>query len=65
MTEHFLCGVDYQHEMAEGMADFYDSVEELKAAGKCWRECGIVKVVLDERGEEVAHEWVVEQLPFS
>lgn len=60
-TVTYLCGVDYQHEMEEGLADFYDSVEKLKAAKPCWKECGIVELHLDLAGNEVGHKWLVKQ----
>ncbi len=61
MSKHYLCGVDYQHEMEEGLADFFDSVEELKSARKCWTECGIIELELDEAGKEIGHSWVEPQ----
>lgn len=61
MNKHYLCGTDYQHEMAEGLADFYLSLEEIKVCKKCWGECGIVFIELDESGNEVSHRWIVEQ----
>ena len=61
MSKHYCCGVDYQHELEEGLADVYDSVEALKAARECWKNCGIVEFILDEKGEEVSHRWIEEQ----
>ncbi len=61
MSKRYLCGVDYQHELEEGLADFYDSVEELKSAKKCWIQCGIVEIELDQSGKEIGHKWIVEQ----
>jgi len=62
MTIKYLCGIDYQTEMDTGLADFYDTIEELKdAKSACWGECGIVRIELDESGNEVGHQWVVKQ----
>ena len=60
-TKHYLCGVDYQHELEEGLANLYDSVQALKDDGKCWRQCGIVELELDEAGNEIGHIWIQEQ----
>lgn len=57
----YLCGVDWQHEFEEGSADIYNSIEALKDAQHCWGECGIVRLELDESGNEVSHRWIVEQ----
>lgn len=61
MLKKYLCGVDYQHELEEGCANLYDSIEELKNDKLCWGECGIVMLELDESGNEVSHKWIVEQ----
>lgn len=61
MTRHYLCGVDFQHEMDEGLADFYDSVEELKEKKKCWKQCGIVEIFLDESAEMISYKWIEKQ----
>lgn len=58
MSKHYLCGVDYQHEMGMNSAHLYTSIEELKAKSRCWAECGIVELELDEAGNEVCHKWV-------
>lgn len=60
-TKNYLCGVDYQHEMEEGFADFYPSVEELKNNRRCWKNCGIVEISLDESGNEMGHKWILAQ----
>ena len=57
----YLCGVDYQHEMDEGLANYFLDVEELMEAKPCWEECGIVELELDEKGHEIRHTWLVEQ----
>ena len=61
MTSKFMCGVDYQYELEEGLADLYDSLEELKNSKNCWGTCGIVQIWLDESGNEVSHNWIVKQ----
>lgn len=61
MTKTYLCGVDYQHEMGEGLADFFNTIDELKAAKPCWKSCGIVELSLNEAGEEVGYSWVEQQ----
>lgn len=60
MSTHYLCGVDFQEELAHTL-DYYDTVEALKADKTCWKKCGIVEVSLDKQGELIAHSWVVEQ----
>lgn len=60
-TVHYLCGVDYQHEMEEGTATMYKSLYELKRVARCWEQCGIVRLTLDPGGKEVSHEWIEEQ----
>jgi hypothetical protein len=57
----YLCGVDYQHEMEEGLADFYDSIEKLKQEKRCWPQCGIVEIDLDRDGKEIGYKWIVKQ----
>lgn len=61
MHKKYLCGVDYQHEMEVGMAQIYNSLEELKQKSKCWKECGIVEMELDKKGNELAHRWIEDQ----
>jgi hypothetical protein len=62
MSKHYVCGVDYQHELEECLADVYDSVEALKSARKCWKQCGIVEFTLDEKGQEVGNGiWIEKQ----
>lgn len=61
MTAHYLCGIDYQHEMEEGLANFYNTIEELKAAKSCWKQCGILKITLDLSGNELCSEWMSPQ----
>lgn len=60
-----MCGVDYQHEWEEGLADLYDSMDELKDSKECWGECGIVSVELDESGNEINCRWIVKQDLFK
>ena len=62
MSKHYMCGIDFQHEMDAGCADFYDTIEDLKKGkGRCWQQCGIVELELDGRGAVLGHKWVVEQ----
>lgn len=61
VTIKYLCGVDYQREWKIGLADFYNTVLELQIAKRCWEECGIVRIMLGDAGEELSHKWVVEQ----
>ena len=60
-TKHYLCETDYRHEMEMGMASFYDSLEDLQKHSKCWQECGVVAIILDEAGDEVSHSWVIDE----
>jgi hypothetical protein len=59
MSRHFVCGVDFEAELDHTL-DFFNSIDELKAKKKCWPECGIVEVILDEQCEVVAHSVVLE-----
>jgi hypothetical protein len=62
VSKHYLCGIDYQQELEEGCADLYDSIEALKKQKpRCWDQCGIVELELDETGNEVGHKWIVDQ----
>jgi hypothetical protein len=60
-TVTYLCGTDYQYEMENGSAIYYDSLEKLKEQSKCWQECGIVELHLNLAGEEVGHRWIEKQ----
>lgn len=40
----YMCGVDFQHELAHIGGPIYASVEDLKAKRECVKQCGIVKV---------------------
>lgn len=45
----YACGVDWQYEIGEapdleGRMPLYSSVEELKKARPCWKNCGIVEL---------------------
>jgi hypothetical protein len=65
MTKKYLCGVSFEHELGEtDEIGIYDSIEDLKKDGECWKECGIVEVDVED-GEEPKttdpHRWVVEQ----
>lgn len=53
----YIDGVDWQHEIgcALGGNRVYPSIKDLKEHSKCWQECGIVRI----RIEEV--EWVAPQ----
>lgn len=64
-TKHYLCGVDYQNEMEMGLAHFYNSLDEIKTKSKCWTECGIIEIELDETGNEISHKWVEPQYLFG
>ena len=46
----YLCGVDWQHELAAIGGKVWPSVKSLKKDCKCWKQCGIVKlnVTLDK-----------------
>jgi hypothetical protein len=59
----YLCGVTFQHELGEtDEIGIYDSVEELKADGKCWEQCGIVEIEFESIPEAyTSHKWIVEQ----
>lgn len=61
-TVTYLCGTDYRHEMDNGTAIYYDSIEKLKASSKCWEECGIVELWLDETASEIGAKWVEKPL---
>lgn len=65
MTFKYICGVDYQHEMEEGKADLFDSAQELMTAKRCWKQCGIVRILLDQEGNVARHKWVVAQDLFG
>lgn len=56
----YACGVDWQCEIGEagdleGRMPLFSSVKQLKAQGRCWRECGIVALKVTAVG------WPVEQ----
>ncbi len=42
----YMCGVDFQLHLGEDSwpVKTYASVEELKAARRCWTQCGLVEV---------------------
>jgi hypothetical protein len=42
----YMCGVDFQHHLGEDSkaTRTYASVECLKEARECWKQCGIVEV---------------------
>ena len=68
----YVCGVSFQHEIGEcSDIPYYDTLEELKAKGKCWEECGAVELEFDgpyyprDRTEIKSHEWVVRQTMFD
>jgi hypothetical protein len=62
MSNHYVCGIDFQHEMDGNFADFYDTIEDLKRdKSRCWQQCGIVELELGDRGEILNHKWIVEQ----
>jgi hypothetical protein len=47
----YMCGVDYQHEMDvdihySALPEYFMSVEDLKVARTCWKQCGIVELEL-------------------
>lgn len=54
----YMCGVNWQHEIANGSFHSYNTLEELKAKNECWEECGIVKVTMTA-------EWVEPQDLFG
>jgi hypothetical protein len=60
MSKHYLCGVDFEHELDHTL-DYFESVDLLKRQQPCWRTCGIVEVELDELGEIVNHRWIEPQ----
>ena len=41
----YTCGTSFLHDPDVA---FYDSVELLKQEWECWKECGIVEVVMTE-----------------
>jgi len=62
----YMCGIDWQHEFEQNCADIYGSVEQLKInKSTCWKECGIVRVELDEKGIPFSHKWLVKQNIFG
>lgn len=50
----YCCGIGYQHD-----PDFkvYTSIDDLKRDRSCWKECGIVEIVVDDNNVK----WIFEQ----
>ena len=61
MITKYLCGIDWEHEFKEGIADLYDSVEDLKHDKSCWKQCGIVEVHFNEQNEPIQIKWIAKQ----
>jgi hypothetical protein len=57
IIQAYMCGVDFQYELGETTSFLYNSIEELKEKSPCWKQCGIVKVVLEVKSVK----WIVEQ----
>jgi hypothetical protein len=64
----YLCGVSFQHELGEcSDIHFYDSLDELKQKSKCYAECGVVELDVDDKNDPETYnsfKWVVKQNLF-
>ncbi len=40
----YMCGIDWQHELAEVQCKVFSTPEECARVNKCTDQCGIVKV---------------------
>ena len=60
----YICGIDYQHELGECDITIYATLESLKKKTKCWKECGIVELGVND-GEGWKPIWVRQATPFT
>jgi len=69
MPKKYLCGVAFQYELGEtNEIGIYDSVKELKESGQCWKNCGIVEILINEGNDPefyYSHKWIVKQKMFG
>lgn len=65
----YLCGVTFDWELPELKdPELYDSIDELKRVGDCWKQCGIVEIEYEDGKdpqEYHSHKWIEERKPFS
>lgn len=55
----YICGTDWFHELGNTKVFVFHSIAELKATIDCWKDCGIVKLKIQEE------EWVQEPKPID
>lgn len=63
MTKKYMCGVTFEYELGEtDDIGLYESLEELKSKTKCWSECGIVEIELENETiapeKYTSHKWI-------
>jgi len=59
----YLCGVAFQWELGETDVNLYGSKDSLKADHKCWKDCGIVELGVEDGKYEP--KWIAKAKPFK